>query len=316
VTRGELDARLARARDPTLIPGIYNYCLRRCGRCPFTGRCFLYRESQEEPQRAEGDGEESVSAELQDTASLVRELCTREALDSPDCGDSRPDVRAHCEPLDASTTAYQSITDAAETRLNAHVPAVERDALCAAAERYEGAAYAIVDPLRHLSPFHEWPADVADALDTISWNAGAIRAKLFRALYGRAEHGSDDDERGRASPYVPTEAGAPPDPVQNDWNGSAKVARLAIAESIAAWEVLFVAGETPCDAPIRERRRELEEMDNEIARRFPHAMSFVRPGFDEPETAAGALRSAAPFERRRVTFAQRIKRWLAARCRR
>jgi hypothetical protein len=313
VTRDELDARLARARDPTLIPGIYNYCLRRCGRCPFTGRCLLYRDDQEAARRGDGEFAERIGRDLQDTADHVRALCTREDLDSPGYGDSRPDVRADCDLLDASTTADESIADAPETRLNADVHAIDSDLLCVAAERYEAAAYAIVDPLRHLSPFHEWPRDVGEALDTISWNAGAIRAKLFRALCGQAECGGDDDERLPASPRFPAEAGTPSDPVQNDWNGSAKVTRLAIAESIAAWDVLYVAGETPYDAPIRQRRCELEEMDDEIARRFPHAMSFMRPGFDDPDVAPSTLRSAAPFEPRRVTFVHRIKRWFAAR---
>jgi hypothetical protein len=42
-------------------------------------------------------------------------------------------------------------------------------------------------------------------------------------------------------------------------------------------------------------------------------MDLVRPGFDEPEVAAGALTSAAPFKPRRLTFRQRVRKWLATR---
>jgi len=272
VTRAELEALLERARNPTLVPGIYNYCLHRCGRCPFTNRCFAYLENQRRPSRVP-DGEliDEAQGQAQATVDLIRALCEREGMNPTQiCG----------EPGAAVDTE----------RLRAAASAAERDPIYIASTSYEAAAYAVVDPLRQLSPFHEWPPDVADALDTISWNAGAICAKLYRALGSRSE--VTDDDRS--------------DPLQTDWNGSAKVARLAIAESLAAWDVLFVAGETPSDAPIRQRRSELEQMDEAIARRFPHAMAFVRPGFDEPEVAAGALTSAAPLALRRVRAPQRV----------
>ena len=37
-----------RARDPKLIPGIYNYCDRWCERCPFTSRCMVYAMGEED----------------------------------------------------------------------------------------------------------------------------------------------------------------------------------------------------------------------------------------------------------------------------
>jgi hypothetical protein len=282
VTRDELEAMFERARNPALVPGIYNYCLRRCGRCPFTSRCFAHLEDQRTADRSGGDLVEGLEEPAQAAVDLMRLWCEREGIEPDTIGG---------EPMAGAVALAEERSDAARA-------AVECDQLYVAAKSYEAAAYAVVDPLRRLSPFHEWPLDVADALDTISWNAGAIRAKVYRALCGLAESG---DELAA-------------DPIQNDWNGSAKVARLAIADSLSAWDVLFVAGETPHDAPIRARRRELEEMDEEIGRRFPHAMTFVRPGFDEPEVAAGALTSAAPFDPRRQTIPQRIRRWLAARC--
>lgn len=289
VSADQLEAYLARARDPALIAGIYNYCLRRCERCPFAGRCFLYRETQEESRRLDA-GDSTERARLRAAVDLVRAWC--EGADTEDAQEAE-----HTEgATDAEDTA---IVEAAATdeRVNAALPAAERDPLDVAAASYEAAAYAVVDPLRQLAPFHAWSPDVADALDTISWNAGALRAKLYRALGGRAESSDDTDV----------------DPVQNDWNGSAKVARLAIVESVAAWDVLFVAGETPYDAPIRERRRELEEMDEEIARRFPRAMEFVRPGFDESDVTAAATTastaSLASLVSKRVRLRDRLRRW-------
>ena len=120
-----------------------------------------------------------------------------------------------------------------------------------------------------------------------------IPAKIGRALYGFAAEDRPIDE----------------DPVQNDWNGSAKVARLAIAESLDAWSTLFDAGDTPADASIRQTVVLLESLDRDVATRFPLAMEFVRPGFDEPAVAAGAPTRLAPFEPRRRTIRRRLELW-------
>src|SRR5262245_42617834 len=56
-----------------MIPGIYNYCHRRCERCAFNERCFLYRENQEEARRhGERGAVEEIQANLQRTIDLIR----------------------------------------------------------------------------------------------------------------------------------------------------------------------------------------------------------------------------------------------------
>jgi hypothetical protein len=274
-----LEAQFERAADPVLIHGIYNYCHRRCDRCAFTGRCFLYRENHEEARR-HGECGEEVQANLRQALDLIRASSERDGIDLEQLfGDA-----------DSEGFAVE------QERLNNAVAAVERDSLYIRAKSCAAAAHAVIDPLRELSLFHEWPADVAEAIDTIGWHAGEIPAKIYRALTGHAEL-----------------AGATEDPVQNDWNGSAKVARLAVRESSAAWEVLFAVGETPLDAPIRQTRERLEQIDRELAARFPLAMEFVRPGFDEPEVAAGALTSATPSGQRRARLRRKLIEWFARR---
>ena len=103
-------------------------------------------------------------------------------------------------------------------------------------------------------------------------------------------------------------AGVDEDPIQNDCNGSAKVARLAIAESQRAWDTLLFVGQAPPDARLRQTRQLLDRRDEGLARRFPHAADFVRPGFDEPEIAAGALSTLECDEPRRR--ARGVRAWL------
>ena len=52
----EFDRLVARARDPRLIPGIYNYCDGRCRRCAFTQRCLTFLDNQEVRAASAGNG--------------------------------------------------------------------------------------------------------------------------------------------------------------------------------------------------------------------------------------------------------------------
>ena len=65
------------------------------------------------------------------------------------------------------------------------------------------------------------------ALDTSAWHAGMVSRKVFRALHGLAEDGLLAEN----------------DPMQNDWNESAKLARMLVAGSEAAWGVVMREGE-------------------------------------------------------------------------
>lgn len=271
----ELEAYVARAQDPTLIPGIYNYCHHRCERCPFTTRCFSYREEQAQVRGGADHLADHVEANFRRTAALMRGWSEQHGIDLEDLQDIARPEDVELEPKRADQT-------------------VDRDPLQLAAWQYFDEAYDIVEPLRTLSVFHAWPSAVGAAIDTIAWHSGMIPAKVGRALHGLACRGGHADD----------------DPVQNDWNGSAKVARLAIAESLGAWNTLFAAGQTPSDASIRQIARLLERIDRGLDERFPLAMDFVRPGFDEPDVAAGAP-AKPPFEPSREFVGGRLRAWLS-----
>ena len=270
-----LEGYIARAQDPELIPGIYNYCDNRCERCPFTRRCFSYRE---EHARVGAEGErdlaDHVEANAELTTALTHAWCQRQGID--------------VEKVQDETESEE--VKKAQARAD---HAIDGDPLQIATWQYSKEAYDIVEPLKNLSGFHAWPPGVGTAIDAIAWHSGMIAAKVCRALHGLAEQRAFADE----------------DRVQNDWNGSAKVARLAIAESLGAWNTLFAAGETPPDASIRRTARLLEGIDRDLEERFPRAMDFVRPGFDEPDVAAGALTTLAPFEPRYPRPSRRLRAW-------
>jgi hypothetical protein len=264
----------ADAPDPRLIPGIYDYCHTRCDECAFTDRCLSFRRMRDDEARhPERSTIEHVHANVVRTVDLLKARCEREGIDFDRL---REDARSE------ETAGELARLDAAAASDPTHQLATT----------YTMAASELVSSLEALAPFHEWPPPVREALATIGWYAGLVAAKVDRALHGLA---AEDD-------------GHEWDQVQNDWNGSAKVARLAIAESRRAWDTLLDAGQAPAGGPLRKTRELLDRIDRELASRFPLAMDFVRPGFDEPEVAAGALSTLACHEPRR--HGRGVRAWL------
>ena len=270
---GEHD--VADASDPRLIPGIYNYCDSRCEQCAFTDRCLTFRQMRDEEMRhPDEDVLQSIGRNFARTFELLRDWCEREGIDFEQ-------VRAEARSESAAV---------ASARVDA---AIEADPLHEMAFAYTKAAVSLVSSLEALAPFHEWPPSVREALATIGWYAGMVAAKIDRSLDGVARM---------------DRTGLDEDPIQNDWNGSAKVAHLAIAEWQRAWDTLLLVGQAPPDARLRQTRQLLDQIDEGLARRFPHAVDFVRPGFDEPEIAAGALSTLECDEPRRR--ARGVRAWL------
>jgi hypothetical protein len=237
----EFDRLVARAQDPQLIPGIYNYCDGRCPRCDFTQRCLSYLDAQD--LKASSDDEPSLAAtvgsSLQRTLGMLAEVARREGVDL--------------------TSTTEDAAEAADNDLERH----RADPLAVRASEYGHLAWRIGRALAPIVALRQ-DARLIDAVETIEWFSSMIGSKLYRAICGQAEGWEGRDE------------------AQTDFNGSAKVAVIAIAESRAAWSVLMEAGRATADGVPAQAVKTLGELDAAIRDRFPRVMEFVRPGFDEP----------------------------------
>ena len=238
----EFDRLVARARDPKLIPGIYNYCDGRCPRCAFTRRCLTYLDAQE--LKASGDREQSladtVGSSLQRTLEMLAEVARREGLD------------------------MESATEEAAASAGRGLRAPSPGPSGGAGSRGHGhLAWRIGRALAPIVALRE-DAPLVDAVETIEWFSSMISSKLYRAICGQAEGWEGREE------------------AQTDFNGSAKIALIAIAESRAAWSVLMEAGRATADGVPAHAVRTLDELEASVRERFPRVMEFIRPGFDEP----------------------------------
>src|SRR5580765_1498294 len=194
---------------------------------------------------------EQARDKFQECFRLLEQWCEREGIDF-----EALQREAHSGEADARMVRVERV--------------VRMDALQKLATAYSHAALKLLDGLSAARALRTWPSEVDAAVETIGWYAGMVGAKVYRALHGFAEH----DERSEE------------DVVQNDWNGSAKLARLIVSESKDAWRVVLRAGEAPADSPVMELVLLLDRIDAGLAERFPRAMEFLRPGFDEPSVAS------------------------------
>jgi hypothetical protein len=240
VSDGMADADSPRPPRPPLIPGIYNFCDTRCPRCPFNTRCLLYVQ-QQRTGSADPIGDVRREYPAPDPPPEFLELVSR----------ANEDVR--------NMTPEES--EAIEQEYEARRAQISADRLVIAARYYTMTAWRITEALAPIVEERGDPA-VIEAVETIGALSGLVSSKTYRALSSEADEDFDRFD------------------LESDANGSAKVARLIIADSRRAWQILTDIGRAAADGVPVALIRVLDEIDTGLARRFPRAMSFVRPGFD------------------------------------
>lgn len=229
------------------IEFISAYCDRWCERCAFTSRCSSYAI---QVATAMCDGDHNAALELavgapppQDAAEAARREAFLEEI-------------ANYQPTEAEVEETIREERQRDERL-------DESPITTAATKVHTLSWAWLDSNRDAAILKADPL-VADAIEVAGWDTHLIGAKIHRALHGRDEfvHGESFDE----------------DPVQNDWNGSAKVALISIRRSITAWSTIAAAARDPDAAAVAEELRRLEA---DVERAFPDAEKFIRPGFDQ-----------------------------------
>lgn len=229
------------------IDFISSYCDRWCERCALTSRCSVYAV---QVATAMCDGDFAAGLELAVGAPPPRDAAAsrrrEEFLAELD----------NCEPSREELAQVEREWRARDERVEESPIVTRSEVVSLLAHRW----------LRDHRDCASQTADavLTEALEIASWDCFFIQVKLRRALNSRDEaaHGGRFDT----------------DPIQNDWNGSAKVALISIARSLKAWDVI---ADLLHDSKARHIAEELAALRGEVERVFPRAWTFIRPGFDE-----------------------------------
>jgi len=235
------------AGDPRFISGIYNYCDRWCERCNFTSRCLTYEQLPESSKSDDPAAHDLNNAkfweELRGIFKETREMIEEFAAEQGmdlQSGESETAIEEHRERR--KSAREQRLTKMAEHYVHTAKEWLDREN----------------DYLEESAQFDE---ALQDALEIIRWYQFMPAVKIARG-------------------FMRNDLGVEEDPIQNDSNGSVKVALIAIDRSIAAWGRLKTflpekaGGVLPILASLETLRRHTEK-------EFPNARDFIRPGFDE-----------------------------------
>ena len=246
--------------DPRFIPGIYNYCDAWCERCTFTARCRTYAMSREMeagnlPSRDAAN--EAFWNKLDEVSEEAMETEEPEGVDfEMDEEELQESIREYDEVHEAAQAQPYSRTarryiEIADSWLQSHEGLV--------GDKGEGP----VPPTQMDTPRVESrdAPDICDCLDVILWYQRQMWVKLCRAASGTIR--AEGDEL---------------DYVQQDADGSAKVAIIGIERSMAAWATLLRRFPDHEDALFALGT--LKRLLRQVEAAFPNARAFRRPGFD------------------------------------
>jgi hypothetical protein len=236
------------------IDFISAYCDRWCERCAFTNRCSAYAVKA---ALAMCEGDFGAAVELAVGAPPPR----HEAKERTGHGE----LLAAYNPTEEELAAIGREMEEREERIDESP--LTTDAIVMSTL----AGQCLEKHRKSLEDRHD--RSVREALEIASWDCHLIGAKLHRALSGQDEADYDG--------LIDS------DPIQNDWNGSAKVALISMDRSITAWTTIAVA---TADADAAAMAQRLQTLRLDVERKFPNARKFVRPGFDEE----GQRRSRRP----------------------
>lgn len=266
------DKLIEMAKNPDLIPGIYNYCDRWCERCTVTLRCLTFLTEEEKKKESnyspESDGlNEKFWKEIKDSLSLtmemVRDFAEKEGIDlelvmeeeDVKAAMARSEKRsenARNHYLSKAARNYYKLVDNWFEKSQKFWDEKKEDLVSAARLELPG------------RDLEREAGELNDITEVVRWYQYFISAKISRALQGRSEdreEGVDDD-------------------MPSDADGSAKVALIAIDRSLGAWTLLHK------EFPEREDETLeilvfLERLRHSLENEFPQARAFIRPGFDE-----------------------------------
>lgn len=246
------------------IPGIFNYCDRWCERCTMVEKCSLYaaeKKSRPGPSEKHSIENKEVWDHLGNMMAIASELIRDFAeengidLDAETLEETMEEWGKNKKEADEHPLSELSMQYVVKSKTWFENSAVSIEAL--ANELNQKALLEIgMDETR------DQANEIKDYLEVIQWYRLQIHIKLKRALL----------------PDIYNEEHK--DLIQNDQNGSAKVALLGTERSISSWYGLLKYLPEHEDE-ILDILVLLEKTRKGIEKSYPYVRRFTRPGFDE-----------------------------------
>ena len=253
--------------EQDFIPGIYNYCDRWCERCTFTSRCRNYENTGKlSPVQLDINNKvfwDTISANFNKAFELLQKAALAQGIDI-----NKPMTKEEEQEYEKRETFIK--TAAKNHQLSKLCKQYQK-----AVMQFLKANDGLVNKTRELvSELHMGlkteeevvytVADIGDCLEIIQWYLFFIDVKLQRALHGKLEGESWEENNG----------------YQKDSDGSAKIAIRGIEKSMNAWIKTYELMPSAEDVALTSLSF-LSQIKQLALEEFPKATEFKRPGFDD-----------------------------------
>jgi hypothetical protein len=272
VSRKKIEEFIRKAQAPHIIPGIHNYCDRWCERCSFQMRCNVGIAEAERSNNTLGDAEADMEAVLKEVAENFEITMEMIKMDA-----ERLDIDLNAIQQDEEWNRnYEErkkredeFVDQNELKIMAHDYGMKVHEWIKSGneifkDKGEELSSHLLMGISKESEAMQVVNEMRDSMETIQWFELFIEVKFSRALSGLFDLMEDGEENE----------------VQCDYNGSAKIALIAVDRSMAAWEIMMKHFPDKTDDML-DLVVLLSKIKREGSKRFPDAMNFIRPGFDE-----------------------------------
>ncbi len=259
------------------IPGIYNYCDRWCERCKFTSQCLLFtNESKITTHQLLNNGE---LPNLNDIFDVEDEKGNDDDLSFEDFDDDDDDFEFgdNEEDDDPFLNDLPEYDDKQyEEEKKQRDEAVKQNILVRLSDEYFNKAHSLLGIVEEKYKLHSIVKDneenkliltLYENYQVVEWFHMFIFVKIRRALSGKWRYDKEADEEMKEFETY-------------DMNGTAKIALIAVEDSIKALNKLFDSAyefKNEISALLVIAGKLLNEMEKE----FPDCRKFVRPGLDE-----------------------------------
>jgi hypothetical protein len=229
------------AQQEGFIDSIFNYCDRWCEKCHFTSKCRSFALSKDEPSSDSSEVWEYLENTFKATMLMIQEKMQELGIDPSEI--DKVDLSKEYDPHDHPL--YK----------NVHSLSLEMHKWLS---RNKPGKLPYEAPTANLSK--ENNPRLSESIEIIYFYNFFISAKIYRALLDHSKYQLDE--------------------IQNDSNGSAKIALIAMDRLIGAWSVLM-ENMMDHEDEILDFLIKLAEVRKQTLIRFPNVLKFVRPGFDQ-----------------------------------
>lgn len=250
------------------IAGIYNYCDRWCERCSFTSHCRNYNNTGKlKPEEIDINNKKfwkHLSSNFEKAIELLHKMAAEKGIDLDNISQEETEEFEQRQSIIKNKVKNHTLIKLCKEYENTSMSFLKKQVSGELVNKTKELVSQLHIGMKTEEDVVYTMADLGDCEEIIRWYLFFINAKLQRALHGKIDEITVQQENG----------------YQKDSDGSAKIAISAMERSMGAWLKMYELLPSSEDVLLKMLSL-LSQLKQKTLDEFPHAINFKRPGFDD-----------------------------------